>query len=343
MDLDMGRSSRRSRCRHVPIYRVVLLLLLVAVFASGCSGPKKVYKVGILCGLEYVAVIADSFLAKMSELGYVEGENIYYLQRRMDFDLEEYRRVLREFVANKVDAILVFPTEASMEAKEITAGTGTSVVFAFSNIEGTGLVKSIREPGGNITGVRYPGPDIAVKRLELVMELVPGVKRILIPYQRDYPIVFHQMEMIAPVAKKAGITLLEAPAANAEEIEAILAGYEKDGDPPFDAIMFVAEPLTVTPEPFVALTRFAQKHKILIGGALMTVDEYSSVFGVNADLVTTGEQAAFLVDKILHGTPAGSIPVISSDITLEFNVKAAQEFGVKISPELLRMAQVVVR
>jgi putative ABC transport system substrate-binding protein len=293
--------------------------------------------------LEYVAVIADSFLAKMSELGYVEGENIYYLQRRMDFDLEEYRRVLREFVANKVDAILVFPTEASMEAKEITAGTGTSVVFAFSNIEGTGLVKSIREPGGNITGVRYPGPDIAVKRLELVMELVPGVKRILIPYQRDYPIVFHQMEMIAPVAKKAGITLLEAPAANAEEIEAILAGYEKDGDPPFDAIMFVAEPLTVTPEPFVALTRFAQKHKILIGGALMTVDEYSSVFGVNADLVTTGEQAAFLVDKILHGTPAGSIPVISSDITLEFNVKAAQEFGVKISPELLRMAQVVVR
>ena len=335
-------NPRRARCRHVPMYRIILLLLLVAFFTSGCSKP-KLHKVGILCGLEYVAIIADAFLEKMSELGYVEGENIFYFQRRLDFDMEEYRRVLREFVNNKVDVILVFPTEASMEAKQITEGTGIPVVFTFSNIEGTGLVKSIREPGGNITGVRYPGPDIAAKRLELVMELVPGVKSILIPYQRDYPIVVHQMEMIAPVAKKSGITLIEAPAANAEEIEAILAAYEKDGAPPFDAIMFVAEPLTVTPEPFVALTRFALKHKIPIGGALMTVGEYSSIFGVNADLVTTGEQAALLVDKILNGTPAGSIPVISSDITLEFNYKAAQEFGVEISPELLRMAQVVIR
>jgi putative ABC transport system substrate-binding protein len=75
----------------------------------------------------------------------------------------------------------------------------------------------------------------------------------------------------------------------------------------------------------------------------MTVGEYSSIFGANADLVAVGEQAAFLADKILNGTPAGSIPVISAEITLEFNCKAAQEFGVEISPELLRMAQVVIR
>ena len=183
----------------------------------------------------------------MAELGYIEGENILYDLRRIDFDMEEYRRILREFIEDKVDLILVFPTEASMEAKQITEGTGIPVVFAFSNIEGTGLVESVREPGGNITGVRYPGPDIAVKRLEVLRELVPEVKSILIPYQRDYPIVVHQMEMLAPVAEKAGITLLEAPAANAAEIETLLAAYEQNGAPPFDAIMFVAEPLTVTP------------------------------------------------------------------------------------------------
>jgi|SRR5690554_79065 len=342
----MGRnkenSLHRKRCLHIPMYRVIFFLLLVTFLVSGC-GKTKVHKVGILCGLEYIAAIADGFQGKMSELGYVEGENIVYDLRRVDFDMEEYRKILREFVKNEVDLILVYPTEASMEAKEITKGTGIPVVFAFSNIEGTGLVESIREPGENITGVRYPGPDIAVKRLELVMELVPEVKSILIPYQRDYPIVVHQMEMIAPVAKKTGITLLEAPAANAAEVEAILAAYEKNGAPPFDAIMFVAEPLTVTPEPFAALAKFAVKHKIPFGGALMTVGEYSSIFGANADLVAIGEQAAFLADKILNGTPAGSIPVISAEITLEFNCKAAQEFGVEISPELLRMAQVVIR
>lgn len=332
----------RARRLRTHTYRVLLLLLMVVFLFSGC-GKTKIHKVGILSGLDYIADIAVGFQEKMSELGYVEGENIRYDLRRVDFDMEEYRKILREFVDDKVDLIFVFPTEASMEAKQITEGTGIPVVFAFSNIEGTGLVESIREPGGNITGVRYPGPDIAVKRLEILMELLPEVKSILIPYQRDYPIVFHQIEMIAPVAEKAGITLIEAPAADTKEVEEILTAYEENDAVPFDAIMFVAEPLTVTPEPFVALTKFAVKHKIPIGGALMTVGEYSSIFGANTDLINSGEQAAFLADKILNGTAAGSIPVISADITLEFNYKAAQEFGLEISAELLRMAQVVIR
>jgi len=342
MDSNGKNLFRRKRCPRVLLYGVVCFLLLVTLLVGGCR-KTKVHKVGILCGLEYISAIADGFKEKMFELGYIEGENIIYDLRRVDFDMEEYRRILKEFVDNKVDLILTFPTEASMEAKAIAEGTGVPVVFTFSNIEGTGLVKSVREPGGNITGVRYPGPDIAVKRLEILRELVPEVKSILIPYQRDYPIVIHQMEMLAPVAEKAGITLIEAPAANAKELETILAAYEQDGAPPFDAIMFVAEPLTVTPEPFVVLGKFAVKHKIPFGGALMTVGEYSSVFGANADIIGCGQQAALLADKILNGTPAGSIPVISADITLEFNYNAAQEFGIEISPELLRMAQVVIR
>ena len=84
--------------------------------------------------------------------------------------------------------------------------------------------------------------------------------------------------------------------------------------------MFVAEPLTVTPEPFVVLGKFAVKHKIPFGGALMTVGEYSSVFGANADIIGCGQQAALLADKILNGTPAGSIPVISADVTWNLTI-----------------------
>ena len=109
--------------------------------------------------------------------------------------MTKYKSVLQKFVADKVDAIFVFPTEASLEAKTATQGTNIPVVFNFAFIEGMGLVDSVRAPGGNITGVRYPGPDIAIKRFEIMRALVPQAKRMLIPYQKGYPIVTPQVEV----------------------------------------------------------------------------------------------------------------------------------------------------
>lgn len=325
-------------------YTLFTLIIVMGLLLSGCNTQNpKVYRVGILSGLGFVADITDGFKAGMTDLGYVEGENITYDVQTTEFDMAAYQRILNQFIADKVDLIMVFPTEASVEAKIATQGTDIPVVFTFALIEGMGLVDSVREPGGNITGVRYPGPDIAVKRLEILLEMVPEAKRIWMPYQRGYPIVESQLEVLYPVAEAAGVTLIEFPAANPAELEAELSARAQQDDVGMDAILFLVEPLAVTPDDYIVIGRFAYEHKIPLGGAFMSVEGYDSIFGVNVKSYDTGLLAAPLADKIFKGTPAGTIPVVSAENFVQFHYTAAQELGVTIPEGLLSQADEIVR
>jgi putative ABC transport system substrate-binding protein len=336
--------NKRFQNRTRKGWTLLICVVLVSLLLSGCGTNKpKVYRVGVLSGLGFVADITDGFKAGMAELGYVEGENILYDVQETEFDMAVYRSTLQKFVEDEVDLILVFPTEASIEAKAATQGTDIPVLFTFALIEGMGLVESVREPGGNITGVRYPGPDIAVKRFEIMRELAPQAKRMWIPYQRGYPIVAPQLEALRPAAEAAGVTLIEFPADNAVELEAELQQRAKQADPGMDVILAIAEPLAVTPDAFTVIAKFSYENNIPLGGILMSVDGYTSSFGVNVKSLPTGEQAAPLADKILKGTPAGEIPVVSSEQFLQIDYKAAQEMGLSVSEGLLSQADEIIR
>jgi putative ABC transport system substrate-binding protein len=339
-DKDYSQHQIRNGWLAILVWVVVITLLL-----SGCGVQQpKVYRVGVLSGLNYVAVITDGFKAKMTELGYVEGQNITYDVQKTDFDLAAYRKILNKFVEDKVDLIVVFPTEATMEAKAATQGTNIPVVFTFALIEGMGIVKDVREPGGNITGVRYPGPDIALRRFEIMREIAPQAKRMLVPYQKGYPIVAPQLEMLRPAAEAAGITLIEVPAADAAELQADLDARAKSADLGFDAIFIIVEPLAVTPDAYAVMGKFAYDHKLPIGGALMSAEgRYGAIFGVNVDPIISGKLAAPLADKVLKGMPAGTIPVVSDESFFQINYKAAQDLGVTVPEGLLKQANEVIR
>ncbi|HRV90834.1 MAG TPA: ABC transporter substrate-binding protein [Anaerolineae bacterium] len=318
---------------------VLVWSVLIGLVLTGCGAEEpKVYRVGVLSGLSFVADITDGFKTEMTKRGYIEDKNIIYDVQTTDFDMVVYQNIIQKFVEDKVDLIFVFPTEASLEAKMATAGTGIPVVFDFTLIEGIDLVDSIREPGGNITGVRYPGPDIALKRFEIMQELAPEAVRILVPYQRGYLNVPPQLEALYPVAEAAGVTLIEAPADNEVELEKVLQMQTN-----LDAILFVAEPLTVNPDAFAVIGKYAAEHKIPVGGALLSVDGYDSVFGVNVNNISTGAQAARLADKILRGTAAGTIPVVSAENYLQINYRAAQELGLNVDEGLLSQADEIIR
>lgn len=322
----------------------VIFVLVIGILLSSCGAEKpKVYRVGVLSGLNFVAAITDGFKEKMTELGYIEGQNIVYDVQKTDFDLDAYKRILKKFVDDKVDLIVVFPTEATMEAKSATQGTNIPVVFTFALIEGMGIVDSVREPGGNITGVRYPGPAIALRRFEIMRELAPQAKRMWVPYQRGYPIVTPQLEILRPAAAAAGVALIEFPADNAAEVQAELDARAKGDDLGFDAILFVVEPLAVTPDAFAVMGKFAAEHKIPIGGAIMEVEGYGSIFGVNVNPIVTGQLTAPLADKVLKGTPAGTIPVVSDENFLQVNYKVAQQLGVTVPEGVLSQADEVMR
>jgi len=333
------------RSKHIRFRRQILFatLLVAVVLLSGCTKKtKKVYRVGVLCGLDYIDKIPDSFKSKMTELGYVEGKNIIYDIQRTNFEPVKEKQILRQFVEDKIDLIFTFPTEVSIAAKAATEGTNIPVLFCFANIEGTNLVDSVREPGGNITGVRYPGPDLAIKRFEIMLELVPQAKRIWIPYQRGYPIVTSQLEVLYPAAEKAGVILIEFPADDAAEIQTELDKLASSDDIGMDAILFIAEPLAVTPDAFEVMGKFAAEHRLPIGGALMVVGDYGSIFGVNVDIPKTAQQAAILVDKILRGTPANTIPVVSSESYFQLDYKMAQQLGVAVPEGMLSRADEII-
>ncbi len=322
--------------------RVWITFAIVTMLLSGCTGPKT-YKVGVLIGLDFTAPIAEGFKAGMAELGYVEGENITYDVQITNFDIPTYQSILKKFVADKVDLIVVTPTEATIEAKNIAQGTDIPVVFSFAFTEGMGIIDSVSQPGGNITGVRFPGVDVQLKRYEILRKIAPDAKRIWMPYQRGYPIVPPQLEALEPQAKTDGVTLIPFPADNVAEIQAELDKRSAADDIGMDAILFLVEPLAVVPDVFTTTAGFAYEHNIPLGGVYYATDEYASLFGVNVDLFESGKLAAPLADKVLKGTPAGTIPAVSPEHFIQVDYKVAQEFGLTIPEGILKQADEIIR
>jgi putative ABC transport system substrate-binding protein len=324
-------------------------VMIVAILLSSCGEAQtpKVYKVGILAGLDAFAPAVEGFKSKMTELGFVEGENITYDLQSTNVDIEAYKSITQKFVADKVDLIFAFPTEAVMEAKAATQGTDVQVVFAlsFTDVRGVDLINSVREPGGNITGVRFPGTDIASRRLKTLLEMAPLAKRIFVPYLKDYPNVPGQLDAIRLLAASQDIQLFEYAASSPQDLQAELDSFVLADDVVrIQAILMIAEPLSITPDFYSVLGKFSYEHKIPIGGALMSVgEEYSSIFGLLPDPKAAGEQSALLASKIFGGTPAGSIPVVTSESYFQINYKAAKELEVIVPESLLRQADKIIR
>jgi len=327
------------------ICAVILWTMVVTMVLGGCAGQAKVYHVGILSGLDAFSPAVDGFKTKMTSLGYIEGKNITYDVQSSNVDTAAYKKFAQKFIAEKVDMIVAFPTEAAMEVKADTQGTNIPVVFllAFTDVSGVNLIDSIREPGGNITGMRFPSADIANKRLQILTEIIPNAKRIFVPYLKDYPNVPGQLDVIRPQAKANGIQLIEFAATSPQDLQTELDRRAALSDIGFDAILQIAEPLGITPAFYSILGNFSYAHKIPIGGALMDQNGHSSIFGLLPQANVAGEQSALIADKIFKGTPAGTIPVGTSDSYFQINFKAAQSFGLTVPDGLLRQADEVIR
>ncbi len=324
------------------IWLATLILIVVSsLLISGCGAEEpRVYRVGILGGGLMVA-ISDGFKAKMTELGYVEGQNVVY-----DFpeDQADMQAVAEQFVADKVDLIFTAgSTPAALTAKAATQGTDVPVVFAYAGIEGNGLVDSVREPGGNITGVRYPGPETISKRLELLLEIAPQVKRVWIGYDKNSSNIAPTLEVLRPTASALGVTLVEVPATTPEELQADLAARNQLSDVGLDGIILMPDGFNYSSDGFAMISKFAGEHRIPLGASSLHMVEQGAVFGLSSDMIKVGELAAPLADKVLQGTPAGTIPVLTPNQDLYINYKVAQELGLNLDEGLLSQAAEIIR
>ena len=333
--------QRASQNRTPNWWTTLVCVVILSLLLSGCSDRKPtVYRVGILSGVEAFAGVADGFMTKMAELGYIEGQNIVYDVQKLNADPAGERRVAQKFVAEKVDMIFAFPTEPAVEAKRATRGTNIPVVFANAGLEGTNLVRSVREPGENITGVRFPGPDATVKRFEFLLELVPAAKRVHIIYDSNYPNNAPALEALRPSGASRGVTLVEVGVTNVQEIQAYLTASDDSG---IDTMLIMPELLTQSPAAWAVISKFASEHRVPIGGAAPYTADHGAIFSYAPDPIELGKLAAPVADKIFRGVPAGTIPVVTPENYLRLNYRSAQELGLTVPVGLLRQAKEIIR
>ena len=333
--------QRRSR----KVWTSLTWLVAIALLLSGCgqAEKEKVYRVGILDSFSPFSELADGFKTGMAEIGYVEGQNISYDIQSSNFDPAEERRIVDQFVADKVDLIFAYATEGAISAKEATVGTDIPVVFAFAVLEGNDLVQSVREPGGNVSGVRFPGPDLSVKRLELLHTLAPQVKRVGIIYNRNYPANQSQLLELQPAASTMGLTLVEIPIESVGEIQADLEKRASADDIGMDGILIITDDLSQSPDGWQLISQFASEHSIPIAGSAAFEAEAGAVLTYIPNYIETGKLAAPIADKIFKGTSPGTIPVVTPESSLIINYKIAQALGFEVPEGLLKQADEILR
>jgi len=327
------------------VWSLLTWAIIITLILSGCGTQKKTYRVGILSTNKAFTAIEDGFKAKMTDLGYIENENLVYVVQTAEpgVTMEQRQDLLKKIVAENVDLIFVSGSPDAVAAKVVTQGTDIPVVFAYGQVEGTDLIKSVREPGGNMTGVRYPGSEMISKRLAVMLQIVPDVKRVWIGYNTKGPNTATALEALRPAASSLGVTLVEVPATQMEELTADLAARAELSDLGMDAIITMPDEFNTSAANFELISKFAAEHKIPLAGGIGFMANQGALFVNSTDLTNVGALAAPVADKILKGTPPGTLPVITPEQTLVINYNVAQQLGVNLSESLLKMADEVIR
>lgn len=324
------------------LWRLISGLMIVVLLLSGCGQPQtpKVYHVGIIAVPSFPDATVG-FKEKMTELGYIEGQNIVYDEQK--FDPDTAQGVLEKFIADKVDLIFAYSTASALATKKATQGTNIPEIFALATLEGNDLVESQRQPGGNLTGARFPAPEITVKRFDLLMEIMPQLKRLYVTYDPSYPTGRIVLEALRPAVEAAGVTLVEEQISKAEDIPANLKAREALDDIGMDAILILPETLSQSEIGFGAIIEFAAAHNLPVVGNIRPQLEKGALLMYAPAVIDGGREAATLADKVLKGNQAGTLPVITPDSKLIINYKAAQQLGLTIPEGLLKQASEIIR
>jgi putative ABC transport system substrate-binding protein len=332
---------RKKSYKRFLLFRAIVFIFILSslLLCISCPKTKKVYKIGILDGLNFFSPSINTFKEKMSELGYIEGENVVYEIKSSNIDMAKFEQFAKEFIENKVDLIYVFPTDASVVVKNVTKDTDIPIVFNGAMIEGIGLVDTIQNPGGNITGIRFPGPDIVAKNFEFLMQIDPNIKTVFVPHFKGYPSFPSQLEALKPLADSMKVKIIDASIESPPELAASLKKYAKS----IDAILTVPDPVAAVPDFFKMYAKFAVDNKIILGATPIQYEGYGALFSVNMNVPKSGTQAAVIVDKILNGTKAGTIPVVSAYDYIKIDYKRATEQGFIIPDSIIKQADEVIK
>lgn len=316
----------------------IAFLLAWPLFLADSAGAQKVYRIGSLNTAEQFVNAFEGFKSRMVELGYVEGKNVRYDFYNAKGSNEALNAFAKKMVQDNVDLIVTSATTATVAAAKATERTNIPVVFlSAGNPEK--LVKSFASSGSNLAGISSATLEITAKRLELLREMVPSVKRIA---SIDNPggVNFQAaLRELREAAKRMGFTVWEIEARNREEIQRALPTITAKTA---DAIFTPPDSLITAHIEVIA--NHAIKEKLPLITSLLANVKKGCLATYAADYFSLGRQGAMLVDKIFKGSKPSDLPIeLPSKLSLAINLKTAKAIGLKIPREILLRADEAIQ
>jgi putative tryptophan/tyrosine transport system substrate-binding protein len=276
-----------------------------------------------------------AFVARLRELGWIEGKTIAIEYRWSQGRSERYAEIAAEFVRLKVDVIVTVGSAVPIVRQ---ATTVIPIVFAVGiDPVGSGLVASLAQPGGNVTGLSIQASELAGKRLEFARELVPQLHRLAIIFNVGNAQPVLEMGETQAAARMLGFEVVPLVIQRAEDIVPAFQGLKTRADALYvtvDQLMVANLTSILTSALSVRLPTIFSSRDFVKAGALMSYGpSYTERF----------RRAADYVDKILRGAKPGDLPVEQpTKFELVINLTTAKALGLDVPPSLLATADEVI-
>ena len=276
-----------------------------------------------------------AFVRRLGELGWIDGRNVTIEYRWAEGRDERYVEVAAEFVRLKVDVIV---TGGAAIPAAMQATSTIPIVFALAvDAIREGIITNLARPGGNVTGLSALSSETASKRLQILSEVIPGLRRLAVLGNVGHAGAAHEMREVQTAAKALGVEIDKLEIRRAEDIAAA-----------FERLASGAQALYVCPDPLVNSNR-VRIGILALGLRLPTMfgfREYVDPAGLMSygpNIPDLFRRAGEYVDKILRGAKAGELPVEQpTKFELVVNLTVAKALGLKLPESFLLRADEMI-
>jgi putative tryptophan/tyrosine transport system substrate-binding protein len=320
------------------LFRYLLTIGLVVLFLIGCENkpakPDKV-KIGIVNMVQELEDMVTGFKSGLKNLGYEENKNIVYFYDG-PLKREELQKAIGNLSGKKPDLVFSLTTPVTLRVQEAFEKINTPIIAApIGDPVGSGFAKSLREPGGNISGIQSTGSE--EKGLQWLLKVIPGLKRICVPIIPGDKALAISSPKLKAVASRYDIALLFLPLRSHKNIIEALDRMPED-----------AQAIWQMPSPFwnPYFNEFIQaqfKH----GKPLRTHTdkwvEAGALLAYGSRGFALGEQAGRMAHKVIQGVSPAELPIEQAEFFLSINLKTAERIGLRIPDSVIRQADTVIR
>jgi ABC-type uncharacterized transport system substrate-binding protein len=308
-----------------------------------CAQPRgRTRVVGLLWGVaandpEFGRRFA-AFAGELQQLGWIEGNNVTFAVRHAVGDSDQFSAMAADLVQMRVDAIVAHSAGLASLARQATR-TIPIVVATAGDLEGSGLIESLRRPGGNVTGIQILAPELMSKRIDLLRRLIPGLTRmaVVVPITPAAIVTPAYLQRITEAARALQIGVQAVEVKSADEFPATITTLAQETQ----AALVISNPLSLSHAKLIAASAaqnrfpiiYEIRHYTLVGGLL----------SYGADIIDLHRQAAGYVDKLLRGADAAELPIQQpTKFELVINLKAAKALGLETPSTLLALVDEVI-